>query len=154
MGCVGRMPGSRESYPHRRAVLLLLALAFSSASARAVELDPINLRFEVFGGPGLHFLTLRVRVDEAGGRYAIAVEADAQSRRFVCRSAEQARGAREGLRERFVAGSDARRDAPARRRLEYAHLRGRRDPGGGDAASDPVTPVTPAQMRGTFDFGW
>ena len=59
--------------------MLLLALAFSSASARAVELDPINLRFEVFGGPGLHFLTLRVRVDEAGGRYAIAVEAETRS---------------------------------------------------------------------------
>jgi hypothetical protein len=68
----------------------LLALTFAGTSARAVEPDPMNLRFEVFDGPGLHFLTLRVRVDEAGGRYDRGRGRDAQSRRLVCRSAEQA----------------------------------------------------------------
>jgi hypothetical protein len=149
------MPGSRQSRPHWKAALLLLALTFAGTSARAVEPDPINLRFEVFGGPGLHFLTLRVRVDEAGGRYAIAVEAETRSLAdlFVdLRSRLEVRGrvSTGALWPEAMRAETHRRGVDLNTRIEY-------DADGPILAEatpppiGPVTAVTPAQMRGTVD---
>jgi len=134
---------------------LLLALAFSSASARAVEPDPINLRFDVFGGPGLHFLTLRVRVNETRGRYAIAVEAETRSLAdlFVhMRSRLEVRG-------RVSTGAFWPEAMRAETRRRGVDLNTRIDYGAdGTILAEatpppirPVTPVTSAQMRGTVD---
>ena len=134
---------------------MLLALAFSSASARAVEPDPINLRFDVFGGPGLHFLTLRVRVNETRGRYAIAVEAETRSLAdlFVhMRSRLEVRG-------RVSTGAFWPEAMRAETRRRGVDLNTRIDYGAdGTILAEatpppirPVTPVTSAQMRGTVD---
>ena len=53
----------------------MAALAICSGAARAAEPDTIFLRFEVYGGPGLHFLTLHVSVDQSRERYALGVDA-------------------------------------------------------------------------------
>jgi hypothetical protein len=55
---------------------LLLSPTMCGAQARPPEPDPIYLRFEVFGGPALHFLTLQVNVDQSSGRYALAADAE------------------------------------------------------------------------------
>jgi hypothetical protein len=134
---------------------LLLALTFAGTSAQAVEPDPINLRFEVFGGPGLHFLTLRVRVDEAGGRYAIAVEAETRSLAdlFVdLRSRLEVRGrvSTGALWPEAMRAETRRRGVDLNTRIDY----------GADGTIlaeatpppiGPVTAVTPAQMGGTVD---
>ena len=62
---------------YARPILPLLALlAVWSGAARAAEPDSIFLRYEVFGGPGLHFLTLQVSVDQSPERYSLAVDAE------------------------------------------------------------------------------
>src|SRR5262245_9310799 len=60
--CSTERPGPMFRYAQRILPLLAL-LAVWSGAARAAEPDSIFLRYEVFGGPGLHFLTLRVSVD-------------------------------------------------------------------------------------------
>jgi hypothetical protein len=59
----------------RGTLSLLAALTICSGAARAAEPDTIFLRFEVYGGPGLHFLTLHVTVDQARERYSLGVDA-------------------------------------------------------------------------------
>ena len=78
-GMLARMPRSCRSRAYRKTVSLLLALALFGAPGRAAEPDPIYLRFEVFGGPGLHFLTLHVSVDHSARRYSLAVDAETRS---------------------------------------------------------------------------
>ena len=134
---------------------MLLALAFSSASAQAVEPDPINLRFEVFGGPGLHFLTLRVRVDEAGGRYAIAVEAETRSLADLpidLRSRLEVRGrvSAGALLPEAMRAETYRRGVDLNTRIEYG-ADGTTLAEATPPPTRPVTPVTPTQMRGTVD---
>jgi hypothetical protein len=131
---------------------LLLALTFAGTSAQAVEPDPINLRFEVFGGPGLHFLTLRVRVDEAGGRYAIAVEAETRSLAdlFVdLRSRLEVRGrvSTGALLPETMRAETHRRGVDLDTRIDY----GADGTTLAEATPPPTRPVTPAQMRGTVD---
>jgi len=79
--------------------VLVLALALLGAPTRAVEPDSIYLRFEIFGGPGLHFLTLQVSVDQSRERYSLAVDAETRSLAdLFVDPAEQDRGAREDFR--------------------------------------------------------
>ena len=119
-----------------------------------MEPDPINLRFEVFGGPGLHFLTLRVRVDEAGGRYAIAVEAETRSLAdlFVdLRSRLEVRGRVSGaLLPEAMRAETHRRGVDLNTRIDYG-ADGTTLAEATPPPTRPVTPVTPAQMRGTVD---
>jgi hypothetical protein len=149
------MPGFRQSCTRWKAVFWLFALAFCGASTRSAEADPINLRFEVFGGPGLHFLTLRVRVDEATGRYAIAVEAETRGLAdlFVdLRSRLQVHGkvSAGALLPEAMRAETHRRGVDLSTRIDY----------GADGTilaeatpppPRPLTPVAPAQMRGTVD---
>jgi hypothetical protein len=52
---------------------LLALLAVWSGAALAAQPGSIFLRYEVTGGPGLHFLTLQVNVDQSPERYSLAV---------------------------------------------------------------------------------
>jgi len=137
------------------AVLLLLSLTMCGAQARPSEPDPIYLRFEVFGGPGLHFLTLQVSVDQSSGRYSLAVDAETRSLvdLFVdFRSRLEARGriAGDRLFPEAMRAETHRRGVDLHTRVDY----------GADGAvtaeatpppASPVTPVSPAQMRGSVD---
>ena len=102
----------------------MLAAALCSAPAAVPEPDPIYLRFEVFGGPGLHFLTLQVSVEQSSGRYALA--ADAETRNLVDLFLD--------LHTRIDYAADGAVTAEAT-----------------PPSAGPVTPVSPAQMRGTVD---
>src|SRR5258707_8553407 len=94
-GILVRMPRACRTRAYRKTVSLLLALALFGVPGRAAEPDAIYLRFEVFGGPGLHFLTLQVSVDQSREPYSLVV--DAETRRFAdlfvdLRSRIEARG--------------------------------------------------------------
>jgi hypothetical protein len=52
----------------------LASLALGTLSEKAVAADPTTLRIEVYGLMGLHVLTLRSSIDEAGDRYAITTD--------------------------------------------------------------------------------
>jgi Protein of unknown function (DUF3108) len=57
--------------------MLTASLLFAGASkSLAEEAEKIHVRFEVFGFAGLHVLTNRTTVEEAGDRYAIAMDLD------------------------------------------------------------------------------
>ena len=73
------MPRACRTRAYRKTVSLLLALALFGVPGRAAEPDAIYLRFEVFGGPGLHFLTLQVSVDQSRERYSLVVDAETRS---------------------------------------------------------------------------
>jgi len=134
---------------------LLAALAICSGAARAAEPDTIFLRFEVYGGPGLHFLTLHVTVDQARERYALGVDAATRgiADLFVdLRSRLEARGriAGDWLRPEAMRVETHRRAVDFHTRVDY----------GADGVvtaeatpppTNPVTPVSPPQMRGTVD---
>jgi hypothetical protein len=144
-----------RSHLHRKTVLLLLALALCGAQARVPDLDPIYLRFEVFGRPGLHFLTLQVTVDQSRERYSLAVDAATRSivDLFVdLRSRLEARGriTADALRPEAMRAETHRRGLDLHTQVDY----------GADGAvtaeaipppTSPVDPVSPAQMRGTVD---
>ena len=61
-----------------RRFAIAVALFFSSGAfaASASESDRVDARFEIFGFAGLHVLTNRTSVEEAGNRYAIAMDLD------------------------------------------------------------------------------
>lgn len=135
--------------------LLLLALAFSAASANAAEFDSIFLRFEVFGGPGLHFLTLRVTVNQSPERYSIATEAETRGLPdfFVdLRSRLEVRGriSAGALLPEAMRGETHRRGLDLYTRIDYG-ADGTVTAEATPPPTRPVTPVTPAQMRGTVD---
>jgi hypothetical protein len=134
---------------------VLLALTLCGASARGVEPDWIFLRFEVFGGPGLHFLTLQVRVQQSPERYSLTVEAETLgiAELFVdLRSKAEARGSiSDGvLHPEAMRSETHRRGADFHTRIDYGAN------GAVVAEATPpltgvVTPVSPAQVRGTVD---
>ena len=72
------MPRSCRTRAYRKTVSLLLALAFFGHRVGRPSRIRIYLRFEVFGGPGLHFLTLQVSVDQSSERYS-PVDAETRS---------------------------------------------------------------------------
>jgi hypothetical protein len=146
------MPRSCRSRAYRKTVSLLLALALFGGPGRGAEPDPIHLRFEVFGGPGLHFLTLQVSVDQSGGRYSLAVDAETRSLAdlFVdLRSRIEARGriSADALLPEAMRAETHRRGVDLHAWVDYA---------ADGTVTAAVTPpperlVTPAQMRGTVD---
>ena len=60
----------------RFAIAAALLLSGGAFTASASEADRVDARFEVFGLAGLHVLTNRTSVAEAGNRYAIAMDLD------------------------------------------------------------------------------
>src|SRR5690349_702843 len=60
----------------RFAIATALLLSGGAFTASASEADRVDARFEVFGLGGLHVLTNRSSVAEAGNRYAIAMDLD------------------------------------------------------------------------------
>jgi hypothetical protein len=135
--------------------VLLLALAVCGAPARTAEADPIHLRFEVFGGPGLHFLTLKVTVNQSSERYSIATEAETRSLAdfFVdLRSKLEVRGrvSTETLLPEAMHAETHWRGADLHTRVDYG-VDGTVSAEATPPPRRPVTPVTPAQMRGTVD---
>jgi hypothetical protein len=58
------------------AAALGLSLAAGASAAPAAEPDRIEARFEIFGFAGLHVLTNRTTIEEAGDRYAIGMDLD------------------------------------------------------------------------------
>jgi Protein of unknown function (DUF3108) len=133
----------------------MLLLAFSGAAPPSAEPDPIHLRFEVFGGPGLHFLTLSVRVDQSPDRYAIAVEAETRSLADLfldLRSGIEVHGriAADELVPQAMRSETHRRGVDFYTRIDYrtdGTLAAQATP----PPSWPVTPVTAEEMRGTVD---
>jgi Protein of unknown function (DUF3108) len=147
-------PG-RRCIAWRRSFSLLIALAICSGSARAEDPDLIFLRFEVFAGPGLHFLTLQVSVEQSQERYSLTVDAETRgvADLFVdLRSRLEARGRVSG----DALFPDAMRAETHRRGID---LHTRIDYGTNGAVvaevtpppTGEVTPVSAAQMRGTID---
>src|SRR5258707_3390657 len=80
-GILVRMPRACRTRAYRKTVSLLLALALFGVPGRAAEPDAIYLRFEVFGGPGLHFLTLQVSVHQSRERCPLV--GDSRTRSFA-----------------------------------------------------------------------
>ena len=146
------MPRCRRSCGHRKAVLLLLALAVYGAAASAAEPDSIYLRFEVFGGPSLHLLTLQVTVNQSSGHYSLAVDAETRSLADLVvdlRSRLEARGRISGdtLFPEAMRAETHRRGVDLHTRIDYAA-----DGAVTAEAAPPADiPVAPAQMRGTVD---
>jgi hypothetical protein len=58
------------------AIAGLLFLIFNGCVAAAAERDRVYARFEIFGFAGFHVLTNRTTIEEAGDRYAIAMDLD------------------------------------------------------------------------------
>jgi hypothetical protein len=136
-------------------LLLLVALAACWVPAEAAEPDPIYLRFEVFGGPGVHFMTLQATVSYARETYAISAEAETRGVADLVldlHSRLEVRGkvAAGALRPDAMRSDTHRRGADYRTRIDY-----RADGSVGAEVLPPsdgrVTQVTPAQMRGTID---
>ena len=149
------MPRSCRTRAYRKTVSLLLALVLFGALGRAAEPDPIYLQFEVFGGPGLHFLTLQVSVDQSSERYSPAVDAETRSLAdlFVdLRSRIEARGriSADVLLPEAMRAETHRRGVDLHTRVDYA-VDGTVTAEAKPPPDRPVTPVTPAQMRGTVD---
>jgi hypothetical protein len=133
----------------------LIALALYGGLTRSAEADPIYLRFEVYGGPGLHFLTLQVTVNQSSDRYSLGVDAETRSLAdlFVdLRSRLEVRG-RISAGELFPEAMRAnthRRGADFHTQIDYG-TDGTVSAEATPPANVSVTPVTPAQMRGTID---
>jgi hypothetical protein len=149
------MSRSRLLRAYLKALFLPLALAVTAASARAAEPDSIFLRFEIFGGPGLHFLTLRVMVNQSPERYSIETEAETRSLvdLFVdLRSRVEVRGriSAGALLPEAMRGETHRRGLDLYTRIDYG-ADGIVTAEATPPPTRPVTPVTPAQMRGTID---
>jgi hypothetical protein len=149
------MPRSCRIRAYRKTVSLLLALVLFGALGRAAEPDPIYLQIEVFGGPGLHFLTLQVSVDQSSERYSPAVDAETRSLAdlFVdLRSRIEARGriSADVLFPVAMRAETHRRGVDLHTRVDYA-ADGAVTAEATPPPDRPVTPVAPAQMRGTVD---
>lgn len=148
------MIGSRRSNARSKA-LLLLAIASHSALAGAAEPDRIFLRFEVFGGPGLHFMTLTTTVDQSSASYSIAAQAETRGLADLfldLRSRLEVRGriAAGALLPQAMRAETHRRGADLNTRIDY----------GADGAvmaeaspppAQSIVPASPAQRRGTID---
>jgi hypothetical protein len=151
-----RMHGrSRRPGLHWKAPVLLLTLAVCRAPAEATEPDPIYLRFEILGAPGVHFMTLQAIVGYARETYTISAEAETRGLTDLLldlRSRLEVHGkvTAVALRPDALRADTHRRGADYHTRVEY------RADGGVSAELSPppdsrVTPVTPPQMRGTID---
>jgi hypothetical protein len=132
----------RRPTAHRVALFLLLALAVCSGAIHAAEPDSIYLRYEVYGGPGLRFLSLQATVEQSRGRYSLAVAAETR-----------------GIADFFIdlrSRPEAMHAETHRRGVDF-HTRIDHLPDGTVVAeatpppTSPITPVSPAQMRGTVD---
>lgn len=133
----------------------LLALAVCLAAAGGAEADPILLRFEIFGGPGLHFLTLAATVDYTSETYAITAEAKTRSMADLfldLHSRLEVRGkvAGDALRPEAMHAETHRRGADFYTRIDYG-ADGSVKANASPPPMRPVTPVSAAQMRGTID---
>jgi hypothetical protein len=114
--------------------------------------DRVAMRFELFGRVGLHVLTSRMEIAEAGERYTVVAELTTRGvTGFLVDLAEHSK-----VRGRLTADSalpqafrsDTRRNGADRHdRVDY------RDDGGteGSASPPPITPISAPQMRGTID---
>jgi Protein of unknown function (DUF3108) len=130
-----------------------LLLAIGGALAQSPpQTDRVAMRFEVFGAAGLHVLTSRMEIDEVGERYAVVSELTTRGVTGLLvdlADHSEVRGrltADSALPESFR--SEARRNGEDRHdRVDY------REDGSieGSASPPPITPIAPAQMRGTVD---
>jgi len=123
--------------------------------AGAAQPDRIFLRFEVFGGPGPHFMTLTATVDQWSEGYSIAAVAETRGLADLFLGLHS----KLDVRGRVAAGAflpQAMRAETPRRGLD---LYTRIDYGADGVVTAEVTPppappiaaATPAQMRGTID---
>jgi hypothetical protein len=85
-----RSHGIPDVFPPRVAIMIFVRFAFAilaaatavalstlgTVSAPAAEGDRVDARFEIYGFAGFHVLTNRTSVQEAGDRYAIAMDLD------------------------------------------------------------------------------
>ena len=134
------------------AAALFLSGAFT---ASASEADGVDARFEVFGLAGLHVLTNRTSVAEAGNRYAIAMDLDTRGIASVfvdLTSHSEAHGALAGetLRPEAYSGEVRRNSVDRHYGLDY------RGDGTVINSSTPSSAetlhvVAARQLRGTLD---
>ncbi|MBO0739158.1 MAG: DUF3108 domain-containing protein, partial [Alphaproteobacteria bacterium] len=134
---------------------MLLVFACSGEPACASEPDAVYLRYEVSGGPGLRFITAQVTLSLSGTGYSLVVNAETRG------LADFFAGMRSRLEARGRISGDTL--YPEEMRTEthqvgtdfYARTHYWPDGMVSAEASPPpgssVTPVTPAQMRGTID---
>jgi hypothetical protein len=139
----------------RPKALLLFALATHGALAGAAEPDRTFLRFEVFGGPGLHFMTLTVTVDQSSEAYSIAAKAETRGLADLflnLRSNLKARGriAAGALLPQAMQAETHRRGLDLYTRIDYG-ADGTVTAEANPPVAQPIVPATPAQMRGTID---
>ena len=145
----------RYARPILPLLALLALLAVWSGAARAAEPDSIFLRYEVFGGPGLHFLTLQVSVDQSPERYSLAVDAETRGIADLfsdLRSRLEAHGriAGDRLLPEAMRAETHWRGVDFHTRVDYG-ADGSVTAEATPAPTRPVTPVSPAQMRGAVD---
>jgi uncharacterized protein DUF3108 len=130
-------------------LLLVIGAALAQSPPQS---DRVAMRFEMFSRAGLHVLTNRTEIDEVGERYAIVSELTTRGLTGLLvdlADHSKVRGrltADSALPEAF-SGEVRRNGADRRDRVDY------RDDGSieGSASPPPITPIAPAQRRGTVD---
>ena len=138
-----------------RAILAAPVLFAGASKASAGEADRIEARIEIFGFAGLHVLTNRTTVEEAGDRYSIAMDLDTRglARVFVDLTSHSEV---HGRLARDTARPDAYRAEVRRNGIDRAYGVDYRSDGAAINASTPPSPgwslSVPAELiRGTVD---
>ena len=138
-----------------RAILAVPVLFPGASKAPAGEADRIEARIEIFGFAGLHVLTNRTTVEEAGDRYSIAMDLDTRglARVFVDLTSHSEV---HGRLARDTARPDAYRAEVRRNGIDRAYGVDYRSDGAAINASTPPSPgwslSVPAELiRGTVE---
>ena len=138
-----------------RAILAVPVLFAGASKAPAGEADRIEARIEIFGFAGVHVLTNRTTVEEAGDRYSIAMDLDTRglARVFVDLTSHSEV---HGRLARDTARPDAYRAEVRRNGIDRSYGVDYRSDGAVINASMPLSPgrsfsVPTELIRGTVD---
>jgi len=138
-----------------RAILAVPVLFAGASKAPAGEADRIEARIEIFGFAGIHVLTNRTTVEEAGDRYSIAMDLDTRglARVFVDLTSHSEV---HGRLARDTARPDAYRAEVRRNGIDRSYGVDYRSDGAAINVSTPPSPGSslsvPAELiRGTVD---
>jgi hypothetical protein len=135
-----------------RSLAIALLFAVGQISAPAIAADRISMRVEVFGPMGLHVLTLRTSVEQAGEQYAI--NADYRTTGIAGLVVDQkTKAAASGQLISASAQPISFRRDTVRNGVERRDHVDYRPDGTVEARSTPAVsePITPTTVRGTVD---
>lgn len=138
-----------------RAILAVFVLFADASRAPAGEADRIEARIEIFGFAGIHVLTNRTTVEEAGDRYSIAMDLDTRGLASVFVNLTS-HSEVHGRLARDTARPDAYRAEVRRNRVDRSYAVDYRSDGVVIDASMPLSPgrsfsVPAGLIRGTVD---